>query len=64
MGRAEPSSATAHERRGGGGGTLQVIQFDVSNDTVRKQITMELRTLHNSHHAFIVRYYQATPPPP
>ncbi len=37
----------------------QVIQFDVSNDTVRKQITGELRTLYDSHHAFIVRYYQA-----
>jgi serine/threonine protein kinase len=37
---------------------LQVMQFDVSNDTVRKQITAELRTLYDSHHAFIVRYYQ------
>lgn len=36
----------------------QVMQFDVSNDTVRKQITAELRTLYDSHHAFIVRYYQ------
>jgi hypothetical protein len=34
------------------------MQFDVGNDTVRKQITAELRTLYDSHHAFIVRYYQ------
>jgi hypothetical protein len=39
---------------------LQVMQFDVSNDTVRKQITAELRTLYDSHHAFIVRYYQVS----
>lgn len=38
---------------------LKVMQFDVSNDTVRKQITAELRTLYDSHHTFIVRYYQA-----
>ena len=37
---------------------VQVIQFDVGNDVVRKQITMELRTLYDSHHAFIVRYFQ------
>lgn len=36
----------------------QVMQFDVSNDVVRKQITAELRTLYDSHHTFIVRYYQ------
>lgn len=38
---------------------LKVIQFDFSNETVRKQITGELRTLYESHHAYIVRYYQA-----
>ncbi len=40
---------------------MQVIQFDVGNDVVRKQITMELRTLYDSHHAFIVRYFQVRP---
>lgn len=38
---------------------LKVIQFDFSNETVRKHITGELRTLYESHHAYIVRYYQA-----
>ncbi|GFR43084.1 hypothetical protein Agub_g4091 [Astrephomene gubernaculifera] len=38
---------------------LKVIQFDVSSDTVRKQVTTELRTLYGADHRNVVRYYAA-----
>lgn len=38
---------------------LKVIQFDVSSDVVRKQVTTELRTLYGARHPHVVRYYQA-----
>ncbi|KAG2498421.1 hypothetical protein HYH03_003679 [Edaphochlamys debaryana] len=38
---------------------LKVIQFDVSSDTVRKQVTTELRTLYGADHPNVVRYYAA-----
>ncbi|KAG2439821.1 hypothetical protein HYH02_010455 [Chlamydomonas schloesseri] len=38
---------------------LKVIQFDVSSDTVRKQVTTELRTLYGADHPAVVRYYGA-----
>ncbi|KAJ9533318.1 hypothetical protein QJQ45_026362 [Haematococcus lacustris] len=38
---------------------LKVIQFDVSSDTIRKQVTTELRTLYGASHQNIVKYHQA-----
>lgn len=38
---------------------LKVIQFDVSSDIIRKQVTTELRTLNAASHRNIVRYHQA-----
>lgn len=38
---------------------LKVIQFDVSSDIIRKQVTTELRTLYGASHSHVVRYYQA-----
>ena len=38
---------------------LQVIQFDVRSDQLRKQISRELHTLHGSRHPHIVAYYQS-----
>ncbi|KAG2423998.1 hypothetical protein HXX76_014824 [Chlamydomonas incerta] len=38
---------------------LKVIQFDVSSDTVRKQVTTELRTLYGAAHPAVVRYFGA-----
>ncbi|MEW5306276.1 MAG: hypothetical protein WDW36_008750 [Sanguina aurantia] len=46
-------------RRTGQTLVLKVINFDVSSDTTRKQITTELRTLHGSTHGSVVRYHQA-----
>lgn len=38
---------------------VQVIQFDVRSEQLRKQISRELRTLHGSRHPNIVRYHQS-----
>ncbi|KAG1673182.1 hypothetical protein FOA52_015293 [Chlamydomonas sp. UWO 241] len=38
---------------------LKVIQFDVSSDVLRKQVTTELRTLYGASHPHVVRYHQA-----
>jgi len=38
---------------------LKVIQFDVNNATLRKQVTTELRSLANSHHPHVVSYRQS-----
>jgi hypothetical protein len=38
---------------------LKVIQFDVSSDVTRKQVTTELRTLYGASHPHVVRYHQA-----
>ncbi|KXZ51148.1 hypothetical protein GPECTOR_13g635 [Gonium pectorale] len=46
-------------RRDGRHMVLKVIQFDVSSDTVRKQVTTELRTLYGADHPNVVRYYAA-----
>lgn len=45
-----------HNRRTGQTLVLKVINFDVSSDTTRKQITTELRTLHDSTHSSVVRW--------
>lgn len=38
---------------------LKVIQFDVSSETIRKQVTTELRTLHGASHRNVVKYHHA-----
>ena len=38
---------------------LKVIQFDVSSETIRKQVTTELRTLHGSSNRNVVKYHHA-----
>ena len=38
---------------------VQVIQFDVRSEQLRKQISRELRTLHGSRHPNIVTYHQS-----
>ncbi|KAK9862805.1 hypothetical protein WJX84_006068 [Apatococcus fuscideae] len=38
---------------------LKVIQFDTRQEQVRKQVSMELRTLAEANHRSIVRFYQS-----
>ncbi|EFJ51614.1 hypothetical protein VOLCADRAFT_73333 [Volvox carteri f. nagariensis] len=38
---------------------LKVIQFDVSSDVIRKQVTTELRTLYGAAHRNVVKYSAA-----
>jgi len=38
---------------------LKVIQFDVSSETIRKQVSTELRTLHGSSNHNVVKYHAA-----
>ena len=38
---------------------MQVIQFDVRSEQLRKQISRELNTLHGSRHPHIVAYHQS-----
>ncbi|GIL62733.1 hypothetical protein Vafri_16916 [Volvox africanus] len=38
---------------------LKVIQFDVSSDIIRKQVTTELRTLYGADHRNVVKYSAA-----
>jgi hypothetical protein len=38
---------------------LKVINFDVGNELLRKQITTELKTLYGAQHPHIVQYHQS-----